>query len=286
MRLQAFLLQEGRTMKIGDEALSIIRKKCGKHVRKILAQSRPSIYRGMRKNFGYGIIDPKSSPERRSSNTSNHTTLLMDNLPSWKGYPKRSQSIICSTQLSYARSYGYVYYIYPSDACKFGVVDSGDVWGGFYKAFGVGDTSRLIGVETFNKLLSAIKIKDKTYSGMKSDLIRYFEIDTIRNFNKMKDETDKSSEDIIHELSYIYNDRRDIPLLYSFIKEHLTLYSKTGNGLTIIDHLNKYMSPKYNKFKNKAPSMNDVDNEVWVGNAPIVLVNIDNKFDLIKEDLL
>ena len=34
--------------------------------------------------------------KRRSRDNGNHYTLLMDNSPYWKGYPKRSESFICT----------------------------------------------------------------------------------------------------------------------------------------------------------------------------------------------
>jgi hypothetical protein len=76
------------------------------------------------------ITDPKLM-ERKSANTRNHYTLLMDNLPSWQNYPKRSRSLICSTSKSRAGDFGNLYLVVPFDNASIGVCSDHDLWGGF-----------------------------------------------------------------------------------------------------------------------------------------------------------
>lgn len=73
------------------------------------------------------IIDP-SSGVRKSENTSNHYTELMDNSPYYKGWPKRSKSLICSTSESRARQYGRLYAVLPFNGTKIAVASDFDIW--------------------------------------------------------------------------------------------------------------------------------------------------------------
>jgi hypothetical protein len=87
----------------------------------------------------YLKTDPKKQ-SRISANTRNYYTLLMDNLPSWKNYPKRSQSLICTNDLKVADFYsgyknseesgpGNVYLVLPlSGNANFGICPYKDMW--------------------------------------------------------------------------------------------------------------------------------------------------------------
>lgn len=82
---------------------------------------------------GYGtatIIDP-SAGVRRSQNTSNHYTLIMDHSPYMTEFPRRSKSIICHSV--YPDYFGLsgdrnVYMLYPFDNTTIGVCPDSDLW--------------------------------------------------------------------------------------------------------------------------------------------------------------
>ena len=74
--------------------------------------------------------------KRKSENTYNvYTRLFSDILPSWKQYPKRNRSFICSTNFVYAKSYVNrdlnVYYMLPKNDITIGVCSNDDIWGSF-----------------------------------------------------------------------------------------------------------------------------------------------------------
>lgn len=69
-----------------------------------------------------------TSTDRVSANISNYYTLWLDNHPSFKDWPKRSKSFICSTYASTADSYGDVYIVVPADKNKVGLVQETDMW--------------------------------------------------------------------------------------------------------------------------------------------------------------
>lgn len=94
-------------------------------------QSFPHIYRGLRHRDDYLFIKP-SSYNRVSANTNNYYTILFDNLPSWKDYPKRSKSIIGTVNYYTAEFYGTIYRVIPKDGSKIGVCPEDDIWNSFH----------------------------------------------------------------------------------------------------------------------------------------------------------
>jgi len=95
------------------------------------------IYRGRNKSNAYNlpidpyfIINPKQS-ERISKNTTNIYTALIDSSEKWKDYPKRSRSIIATTNKGYAYSYGHPYLVYLVNGAKIGLCPSDDFWSSF-----------------------------------------------------------------------------------------------------------------------------------------------------------
>ena len=97
---------------------------------------REPIWRGF-KNHNQEIlkIDP-STGVRQSQNTSNYYTELMDNSPYFNGWPKRSRSIICSTEFGRASNYAYgaqnsaaTYAVFPARGVKVAVCPGSDIWG-------------------------------------------------------------------------------------------------------------------------------------------------------------
>lgn len=77
------------------------------------------------------VLDP-SATERVSQNTSNHYTLFFDNHPERVNWPKRSRSLICTTNRAMASSYARgelsPYAVIPFDHTKLGAVNRNDIW--------------------------------------------------------------------------------------------------------------------------------------------------------------
>ena len=142
-------LKENRTITISkEEAIDIINKNCSNNI-KVMDQKLVYIYRGINSlKIGYGYTNSNTGNPRVSANTHNFMTLLMDNLPSWKNYPKRSRGIICTTEPRYTYNYGNIFKVYPFDNSKIGICSETDVWLSFYKAFG-----RSFSVDDFNNLI-------------------------------------------------------------------------------------------------------------------------------------
>jgi hypothetical protein len=81
------------------------------------------------------LIKP-SQHERIARNTDNHYITIIDNSKYWEGFPKRSKSIICSTDNKYAQLYGAVYRVIPlKENSEFVVCPKSDVFISFEYLF-------------------------------------------------------------------------------------------------------------------------------------------------------
>lgn len=119
------------------------------------------IYKGLHLGFDAYKTDPKLL-KRKSQYTSNHYTLLLSNLPVWRNWPKRDQSLICSTSFEYARNYGDLYIVLPKNGSKIGICPNNDIWNSFLGLTGI----------PLDKLNDFFKdIPDKTYLGMLRQLL-------------------------------------------------------------------------------------------------------------------
>ncbi len=73
------------------------------------------------------LVDP-SQGVRKSENISNHYTQIMDHSPYYKGWPPRSNSLICSTSYARASQYGKLYAVIPFNGTKIGIARDSDIW--------------------------------------------------------------------------------------------------------------------------------------------------------------
>jgi hypothetical protein len=94
-----------------------------------------AIYKGSVRYKGVDQLimrDPMSFPDpRRSKNTLNYYTEWVDHSPQWAQFPKRSRSLICSTNRKKAGQYGDVAVVVPIKDTAVGVCSSGDWWESF-----------------------------------------------------------------------------------------------------------------------------------------------------------
>lgn len=109
-----------------DSAVKIIKKNCKKY-----NTYRQQIYRGFKSTDQIFSFDSKKIKNRMSANAPNYFTLLIDNFDSWAKFPKRSKSIICTTNMHTAYSYGEPYRIIPFDGTELAVCPDGDMWASF-----------------------------------------------------------------------------------------------------------------------------------------------------------
>lgn len=138
MRLEKYLLEyrqynkETRSKDISEEeAIKIVKTKCKQAV-KIYTSSNTRIYRGLYKSgLGYYRYVEPSKFKRLSANINNYYTLMIDNFKAWSKYPKRSKSIVCTTDANRACMYShcnYPFVVFPFDGAKIGVCPEFDIW--------------------------------------------------------------------------------------------------------------------------------------------------------------
>lgn len=118
-------IQRGRGDEISeDKALELLRKNCSKSLKAWQKNSGYYITRNTPKSGSYYYVNPaKSSEPRVSRNTKNYYTIIIDNSPLWKQYPKRSESLICMSG-----NLQRMFYMFPYDGVKIGVCPESDIW--------------------------------------------------------------------------------------------------------------------------------------------------------------
>ena len=251
MRLKSFLLQEGRSEAMShEETIDIISKHCQK------ALKGTPVYRGINISRSYMFVDPKKAEPRVSANTTNYYTYINDNSPYWKQYPKRSQSIICTTSQTQPINYGYTYRVFPYDGAKIGVCPKRDYWFSFYQA--LGDDYML---DEFNDHLVDMMNRSNVY-GFNDDSYKKI-VDGFKTFDMfMKDDPNKLT---------ILKSRYNI------------LSGYDPDKITFLEHIQKLLSPKKNKFQLKKIGDKLPDNkEVWT-DSKSMLVDIKIINDVLKE---
>jgi len=201
-------INEGRTKSITeDKAISIIKNNCLKNF-EILTFSPNKIYRGVLSfNDDYGIIDSNKGKPRKSAVSLNYMTLLMDNLPSWKKFPLRSKSVICTTDLRQSNGYGNSYIIIPFDNAKVRICPENDIWNSF--SF-LTDLSIDVYAFTNNVLTMALSKygldkNDNNYNILKKNLIELQK--KYKNDNRKREELDifLDNNDVIKKLDDLMN---------------------------------------------------------------------------------
>lgn len=232
MRLQNYLITEGERTRTITEDEAMNKLETNHRVAAVSFQDRDKrIYRGLSKSHGeFAFVQP-SQYNRKSANTLNAYTLLLDNLPEWKQYPKRSKSIIATTEYSRATDYGYggsVYCVFPENNSKIGVCPSRDIWDSFKFSMGAPNMS------TFN------------YSLLSLIMLAY-------NTKDMSIEDFKDFDSFLEKLDYVDKYRFEIhdDYLLPGIIEDLKLqdYFKKGSKIRLIVHLGKLLNPVKNKFE-------------------------------------
>jgi|GEM_PF-1049584 len=112
---------------------------------------------------GFVIVDP-SKTSRKSVSTSNYYTTIFDNIPSRKDFPKRSRSLIASTDETTAKGYtsSTPLRLIPLNGVKIGVVNKPDMWNTKLNKF---YNMSKISVDDLNKIWQKIKdIDDSDWS--------------------------------------------------------------------------------------------------------------------------
>ena len=162
MRFKEFIL-EGKSrsteIKSKEQLIEILRTNC----MQAMKEEKPYIVRGVESYTKYKLQQPSKST-RVSANTSNEYTTWMDNSPSWQNYPKRSQSLICTTigNFDYTLDYGEVHLVIPFDNAKIAVCSANDLWYSFpliHKEIGYGASADTLNDQIRGLLYNAMELE-------------------------------------------------------------------------------------------------------------------------------
>lgn len=220
--------REDITWDVLEEKLSPERLELVKH----FIKPENSIYRGM-KDTGSIVVGSGKLLNRKSANTFNYYTLILDVLPSWEHMPRRSQSFICSSSPNGADGYGSRYRVIPLENQEIAIAPKSDFWVSFKH---LGEISRYIeDLDSFNRYLHTVtayihKKYDFPYdvesipTSSTNDMIKY--LYAMDNFFK----NDYDPSDI---------DNRQVEQLYDNIKHH-------GSFLDVLDTA---FNPEFNDFR-------------------------------------
>lgn len=149
--------------------LSLIRNSCSQSI--WMFDNLTPIWRGDRRagkilgEDGVSIIDTAQS-KRSSENTKNWYTTILDNHPAYSDYPKRSESLICTTRwssaLGYAGSEANMIALIPFDTAKIGWVGKADIWRAIVNIDGARES--LIGMNDFFNELETLGLNDNDWN--------------------------------------------------------------------------------------------------------------------------
>lgn len=136
MRFNEFLIERTvngkKPKKTSVETYDELKKILDTHCKEGLSflKNNTGLFRGMNAGYDSFLITDYSQGERKSENTRNLYTVLIDNSPHFKNFPKRSKSMICSNSIFYAKQYGNYQpmAIIPFDGVKIAVCPQQDIW--------------------------------------------------------------------------------------------------------------------------------------------------------------
>ena len=115
------------------------------------------IYRGMDVYDTDFFYQPVMQPgTRKSANVPNWYTLIMDNVPEWSKFPKRSASVICTTDPIASRDYGVTFNVLPFGNPIIGICPNEDIWFSFPRL-------KTVGMQSLEELMEAMEMLANMY---------------------------------------------------------------------------------------------------------------------------
>jgi len=281
MRLKQFINENKRSRSITKKkALNLIHTKC-KDSLYLFKKTGLVIYRGVNSSSDDFYTISPSKFTRVSANTENYYTLINDNSPAWRDYPKRSKSVVCTTDHIMAYKYGTVYAVFPFDNAKIGVCSNEDYWSSFPFLASV------IGIDLM------LSFNDELRNTFNVSIVRKYTgtIDNIKTYSELREKFKKLDEfikiydsgtitDIYPDYEYDKDYKNFIDLLRN--QYSIDLFSKYYDFNDTEEYLRYFLDPKLNKFKlKKVGSELPSDAEVWTDSDCVMI-----KMEILKNILL
>lgn len=223
------------------------------------------IFRGIKSITSQYLYVKPSQFARQSRNTINIYTALFDILPSWKEYPKRSRSIICSNEEEYAGGYkgyseniGSLYIVLPKDGSKIGICPERDIWESFrlVKSRWRSNTMNTFNIEFLHLFMNLYDLVHGKYI-----------LDDLREAdgNIMNDFLGKAESDITKHTALAFKKQKSLNKQDDYLIEDV-LYFKFAANKTWLEYFDELLNPKSNGFKTQTIEQFNAGNdshEVW-----------------------
>lgn len=177
------------------------------------------LYRGMKDGGDYFIIDG-SAGSRKSANTENYYTLIIDEILKNTDFPLRSKSIICTKSRGKASKYGTMYVIIPLKGTKVASVNKKDIWDMHFNTSETKDS-----MVDFNYHYSNLDLNDDSFDKFIYGLKEVLSHDASYYDNDYKDSIKALKEVFPNE----YNVEKDVIKLYKSITDQFTLYNDASD---------------------------------------------------------
>lgn len=170
----------GSTSLSVNSAIDIINNNCKSWMQNI-DEYDSRIYRGIELIPDTILVsDPKLVKRDSVGLKRNYYMMHLDNSKNWEKFPKRSNSLICTTSQAEAAFWGRVFNVIPFDGAKFAVINQSDIWNLSYKILPtsslksitdifkyIEDTYYNKKVNTYSELLKFYKFIEKNYKSFK-----------------------------------------------------------------------------------------------------------------------
>lgn len=256
MKFNQYLLTEGSRGKELErhEFENLIRTSYSDAAIALTQYTNAVIYRGVWDYNGYAIVDPTKGKLRRSLNTTNEYTLIIDNSPLWKDYPKRSRSLVCSTNYKQAEMFGDVGIVIPKNGTNIGECPDGDFWISFPH---LEKRTSVRSLDEFNYNIQYLigSGHDKNWATLRKELVSFD-----------RELKDKGWEGLFDELSV----KRSFEFGWNY-EDDWEMWVNVWKG-SLMKTLNDLFDPNKNRFKHKKAGDRFGSNvELWVGGESLYL---------------
>lgn len=188
MKFAAFLLESKHKQSIDtEEAIEIAKNYCSNAIKNGI-----ELYRGGNFNDDAYLMD-SSKTIRRSANTSNHYTIVMDHLIKDENYPLRSKSFIMAAEDYIAGGYGSSRRrIIPFDDAKIGTAKQDDLW---YVSLNT-KILKYFTFEDFAAMFNSLDAPDTSYEKLLSFIVELLD-KLIKRQEKDPDDISRSEEEFL-----------------------------------------------------------------------------------------
>jgi hypothetical protein len=215
--------------------------------------------------IGYFSSDSFTSKpiDRKSRDNANYYTLLIDNTPSWRDYPKRSKSFIATLCTIRADLNNMDYLVIPNDGSMWGICPKNDI---YYSFNNFNDDIYTIrnffdGINDLSMFLNLGGISDNTYNEMLYD---------IKKLQKNICDRFESDSSLLSYLGKLLSEKFE----YTLNAEKAISYINFWEG-SLMDQLTEIIDPEINKFKLMKYidiSSDDISHEVWT-DSPCLFIH-------------